>query len=388
MPKTVVAPSLLRLLPQHRLKEKRTLQLTLDELIDDYRKIHELSPSELDFLLMAYRFEHIFIKSLNAFTPKKLKPEELEDLWRLAFASLLTRREENIAQLTHAWVEASKSFFGAHTSALSNAFFRRVLRDKEQILNELSSQKILGPSLSQRWAKHEDIQKRFADKIIQRPEAGISCLDKAGAWHVIEPKTFKSGTHLAISRASALWVDEISQRIKNMPAPRLLDACAAPGGKLIALLNKAPQVSSAVAVEAKFKRMQRLEENISIWGLNEKAKTLLHDWSDQHPNLEGNFEVILADLPCTGLGTLASRPDLLIKDWSQSDDNLFKLQERIIKNASQRLTKNGLLCVSICSSDPSEVQHINQILNSTPSFRAELSADNSEEITGWVIIKE
>jgi len=388
MPKTVVDPSLLRLLPQHRSKEKRTLQLTLDELIDDYRKIHDLSPSDLDFLLMAYRFEHIFLDSLNAFTPKKLKPEELEDLWRLAFASLLTRREENIAQLTHAWVEASKSFFGPHTSALSNAFFRRVLRDKDQLLKGLTPHKILGPSLSQRWSKDATLQKRFADKIIQRPEAGISCLDKNGQWQVLEPKHFKAGTHLAISRASALWVDEIAKRIKSIPTPRVLDACAAPGGKLIALLNIAPQVTQAVAVEAKFKRMQRLEENIAQWGLNQKTKTLLHDWSDQHPNLEGNFEVIVADLPCTGLGTLASRPDLLIKDWTQSDQNLFKLQERIIKNASQRLTKNGLLFVSICSSDPSEVQHINQLLNSTPSFHAELSADNSEEITGWVIIKE
>lgn len=388
MPKTVVAPSLLRLLPQHRLKEKRTLQLTLDELIDDYRKIHELTPSELDFLLMAYRYEHIFLDSLNAFTPKKLKPEELEDLWRLAFASLLTRREENIAQLTHAWVEASKSFFGPHTSALSNAFFRRVLRDKEQLLKELNPRKILGPSLTQRWSSHEALQKRFADKIIKRPEAGISCINKEGQWQVIEPKNFHAGTHLAISRASALWVDEIAKRMKEMPSPRVLDACAAPGGKLIALLNKAPQITQAVAVEAKFKRMQRLEENIALWGFSEKANTLLHDWSDQHPSLEGNFEIILADLPCTGLGTLASRPDLLIKDWAQSDQNLFKLQERIVNNASQRLTKNGLLCVSICSSDPSEVQHINQLLNSTPSFHAELSADNSEEITGWVIIKE
>ncbi|MEZ4815654.1 MAG: hypothetical protein R3A80_10680 [Bdellovibrionota bacterium] len=388
MPKSVISKSLLNLLPQHRIKEKRTLQLTLDELIDDYRKLHELSASELDFLLMAYRFEHIFQKFLKEFLQKPLKPEELTDLWRMAFASLLTRNEDSIAQLTHAWVEASKEFFGPFTASLSNAFLRKALREKSRILLEAQPQDIIGPSLSQRWHTQPELQKRFAARIIRRPDPGIACLDKNSVWQLVDSKTFRAGTHLAISKASALWTAEIIARIKSLDSIKLLDACAAPGGKLIATLNAVPKIEKALAVDAKFKRIERLKDNLALWGHGDKAQTILHDWSDQHPSIETDFNVVIADLPCTGLGTLASRPDLLIKDWRQDDKNLFRIQERILTNATQCLTKNGLIFASICSSDPSEVQHINKILNSTPSFHSKLSEDNSEEITGWVIIKE
>lgn len=389
MPKTVISQSLLRLMPEHRLKEKRTTLLTLDELIDDYRKVHELSPSDLDFVLMGYRYEHLFQNFLNKFTSKEVKPVEIYDLWRLAFASLLTRKEDSIAQLTHAWVEASKAFFGEHTSGLSNAFCRKVLREKEDILAKKTNATVLGQSLSKRWKQDSGLQRRFSAKVLLRPEAGIGCLDKNGQWQIVNPKIFTVGTHLAISKASADWVNFVLEKIKDKKSIKLLDACAAPGGKFIATLNAiGERCEESIAVEAKFKRMERLKENLQVWGYEKKAQCVLHDWSEENPDIRKDFDLVIADLPCTGLGTLASRPDLLLKDWSQDDASLFALQKQILDNVSQRLTKNGLLCVSICSSDPSEIQHINQILNAKPSFRSMLNEENSEEITGWVIIKE
>ena len=376
-------------MPEHRQKEKRSSLLTLDELIDDYRKLHDMSPSDLDFVLMGYRYEHLFQSFLKKFTSKDVDPPEIYDLWRMAFASLMTRKEDSIAQLTHAWVEASKAFFGEHTSGLTNAFCRKALRDKETILSTFTNALVLGSVLSKRWKSDSGLQKRFSGKVLQRPTAGIGCLDRKGTWQLLSPQHFKEGTHLAISKASADWVQFVIDKVAEKKSLKLLDACAAPGGKLIATLNALEErVTETIAVEAKFKRMERLKGNLKSWGYEDKVHCELYDWSENSEKIPNDFDLILADLPCTGLGTLASRPDLLLKDWSQEDSSLFSLQKLILDNVSERLTKNGLLCVSICSSDPSEIQHINERLMTKPTFRSMLSEENSEEITGWVIIKE
>jgi hypothetical protein len=397
MSKSIISKELLRLLPEHRKKEKRTLTLTLDELIDDYRKLHEMPASEMDFLMMAYRFEHPFQKYRGRFLKgKKVKPEELLDLWRLAFASLLTRKEENLPQITHAWVEASKEYFGDFTASLTNAFCRSVLRDKEDLLKECSTNidLVLGPTLAKRWAKNADIKKRFAAKILQRPESGINALNAEGNYSLSTKKEFSSELHLALNDSSYAWAKEVESRIREKFTKnsklKILDACAAPGGKLIALftLLKNDYQLEAVAVEAKFKRMERLKENLKAWNLQTEVKCLLHDWSK--PVDLPSFHVVIADLPCTGLGTLASRPDLLAKNWNDPEGNreLFLLQEQILKSALAHLAKNGVGFVSICSSDPSEVQHLNNLLSAEGRIIATSKIEAFEEISGWVIMKE
>ena len=408
-------PHLLNLFPYHRKLEKRTATLTLDELVDDYREIKTMSASEFDFLLMAYRYEHVFQKFWQSFTKQKLKPPAIIDLLRLAFGALVTRREENLAPLTHALVETAKSIFGEHTASLVNAFCRQVLRDRPQIVEVLRDhpEEILGPALRARWRSELDLQKRFATKIAERPESGIWCLKKmpdgtlsAG---VIVPKEFSQGETLAVSAGSFRLTEWMEEKITHLfgnhhhhPGPAvisLLDMCAAPGGKLIALLELFKvhekvriQVGPVVAVEAKFKRAERLKKNLQQWKFVDKVEVILHDWTGKAANTspiahEKKWDVILADLPCTGLGTLATRPDILQEDWQESDTALFKLQENIIREGLKRAGSKSLFFVSVCSSDPSEIGHLSRLLGCPPAFKAQLSTENSEELTGWLVQK-
>ncbi len=404
-------PHLLHLLPYHRQHEKRTQLLTLDELIDDYRKSHQLSHSDFDFLMMSYRYEYLFQDFLKVFLKAKLKPPGMIDLLRIAFSSLLTRDSQNSAQLTHALVESSKKLFGPHTATLCNAFCRKLLREKEQILNKIQKNPeiFLGPSIMKRWKQHPDLIKRFAQKIISRPSAGISVLKKNLSFEVISLKDFQMGETLALSEGSSeliKWMtslinESIHKTSLTLSSQSLLDMCAAPGGKLIGLLaslntchqsrsnqNQLP-MEHVAAVDSKFKRIERLKENLKAWGF-EKVQTHTHDWTLEQ-TLEAlsppkKWSFIIADLPCTGLGTLASRPDILLKDWSPSSDkDLFKIQEKIISQALSLKAEKGIAFISICSSDPFEISHISQVLGSKPEFQLSLSETNNEEITAWRI---
>lgn len=390
-------PHLLNLFPYHRQQEKRTQMLTLDELIDDYRKTQKLSNSDFDFLMMSYRYEHLFQSFLKTFLKGKLKPPGMIDLLRIAFSSLLTREAQNSPQLTHALVESSKKIFGQHTATLCNAFCRKLLREKDQILNQVekNTEIFLGPSLLERWKNYPSLSKRFSQKIASRPSAGISVLNKNKNFEITDLKNFVVGETLALSQGSyelIKWIaSNLETSIQKSPL-NFLDMCAAPGGKLIGLmtfLSHKSNFENIVAVDSKFKRIERLKENLKAWNL-EKAQTIIHDWTEEQIpealNPPKKWNIILADLPCTGLGTLASRPDILMEDWSHSSDKeLFKIQEKIITQALKLKAKEGIVFISICSSDPFEIDHISQVLGSKPEFEFELDEVNNEEITAWRI---
>ncbi len=396
-------PNLLNLFPYHRQQEKRTQMLTLDELVDDYRRSQKISHSDFDFLMMSYRYEHLFQDFLKNFLKGKLKPPAMIDLLRIAFSSLLTRDSQNSPQLTHALVESSKKIFGPHTATLCNAFCRKLLREKDQILNqtEKNPEIFLGSSLLARWKKHPETIKRFAQKISSRPPAGISVLKKNKSFESISLKDFKPGETLALSEGSyelIKWMSSHFQKSIQNKSLNLLDMCAAPGGKLIGLLTflNNPDLAknellfqNIIAVDSKFKRIERLKENLKAWNL-EKVQTIIHDWTEeQRPqvlDVPKKWNIVIADLPCSGLGTIASRPDILLRDWGlTSDKQLFAIQEKIIHQALKLKTKDGIAFISICSSDPFEIELISQVLGSKPEFQFLLSEKNNEEMTAWRI---
>ncbi len=398
-------PHLLNLFPYHRQQEKRTQMLTLDELIDDYRKAQILSGSDFDFLMMSYRYEHLFQSFFKTFLKGKLKPPAMIDLLRLSFSSLLTRDAQNTAQLTHALVESSKKIFGPHTSTLCNAFCRKLLREKDQILIQIQQnpEVFLGESLLTRWKKQPELIKRFAQKVSTRPNPGISVLKKNKSFDIISLKEFKEGETLALSQGSYDLIKWIAESVKASLENKnltFLDMCAAPGGKLIGLLTFLQSLDKQnknsfnyekiAAVDSKFKRVERLKGNLKSWQLLDQTQNFIHDWTQDSIPEEldppKKWNLIIADLPCTGLGTLASRPDILLENWSPaSDKELFEIQEKIIKQALRVKAKEGIAFVSICSSDPSEIKNLSQVIGAEPTFQSLLSETNNEEITAWRI---
>ena len=146
------------------------------------------------------------------------------------------------------------------------------------------------------------------------------------------------------------WVQDAAAAIPvRVLAPTegetVLDLCAAPGGKTMQL---AAAEAVVTAVDQSHPRMQRVKENLARVGL--KAKTLTKDARA----VEGAFDAILLDAPCSATGTIRRHPDLPhAKDGSEFGD-LIELQSELIDHAWTLLKPGGRLVFCTCSLLPDE----------------------------------
>jgi 16S rRNA (cytosine967-C5)-methyltransferase len=126
---------------------------------------------------------------------------------------------------------------------------------------------------------------------------------------------------------------------------RVLDLCAAPGGKTSMLAGE------VVAVDASESRLRELEENLRLLGRGDVR--LVHaDGRDLPPELDG-FDRALVDAPCSGLGVLAQRPDLR---WRSRP--LPELQLELLRAAAARVRPGGVVVYSVCTVNADEAEAV------------------------------
>jgi len=127
---------------------------------------------------------------------------------------------------------------------------------------------------------------------------------------------------------------------------RVLDMCAAPGGKTMQLAATGAQV---VAIDVSKARMVRVRENLERTGLDATLRVVdALEWR------EALFDAILLDAPCTATGTIRRHPDLPYAKDGSDFPTLFALQERMIDHALEQLKPGGRLVFCTCSLLPDE----------------------------------
>jgi 16S rRNA (cytosine967-C5)-methyltransferase len=137
------------------------------------------------------------------------------------------------------------------------------------------------------------------------------------------------------------------------PNQRVLDACAAPGGKTALIAEREPNLEKLVAVDIDPKRLERVRENLSRGRL--PAEVICADaavpaaWWDGVP-----FDRILLDAPCSGLGVIRRHPDIRIRKSPSDIDKLPALQGRLLKAAWAMLAPGGRLVYVTCTVTRSE----------------------------------
>lgn len=157
--------------------------------------------------------------------------------------------------------------------------------------------------------------------------------------------------------------DEASQLIPSLlelePGLRVLDACAAPGGKTCHMLESERSLSSVLALDLDDRRLDRLRENLGRLKLDAEIIAAdageLSSWWNGEP-----FDRILLDAPCSATGIIRRHPD--IKILRQPDDvkKLVELQLDLLKRLWETLKPGGLLLYSTCSVLPEENSKIVQ----------------------------
>jgi 16S rRNA (cytosine967-C5)-methyltransferase len=167
--------------------------------------------------------------------------------------------------------------------------------------------------------------------------------DVPGAYRVarVDELALAEGRVWPQSRASQLGALALASR----DGERVLDSCAAPGGKATMLHG------DVVAVEINEARARELEENARRLAAT-NVRVVRADATDLPPEL-GSFDRALVDAPCSGLGVLASRPDLR---WRAKP--LPELQLELLRAAAERIKPGGTVVYSVCTLNADESEHV------------------------------
>lgn len=130
---------------------------------------------------------------------------------------------------------------------------------------------------------------------------------------------------------------------------RVLDACAAPGGKLCHLLEQNTHLQDVIAVELEPERGQRIHDNLHRLGLQLGCEVLTADASSQDWWDGQLFDRILIDAPCSGTGVIRRHPDIKLLRRGEDIAALASVQLSILNNLWSMLQPGGRLVYATCS---------------------------------------
>ncbi len=170
--------------------------------------------------------------------------------------------------------------------------------------------------------------------------------------------------------------DEAAQLITYLldpkPGERVLDACAAPGGKTTHIAQMMKDAGEVVSVERDTKRIARLTENVERLGIT-SVKIINADINALQDI--GNFDRILVDAPCSATGTIRKNPDVKYRHTAENLIEYRTKQVSLLRSVSRFLRESGTLVYSVCSTEPEEgEQVVKEFLKTEREFRM-ISAD-------------
>ena len=150
-----------------------------------------------------------------------------------------------------------------------------------------------------------------------------------------------------VQEASSMVLEHFVRKYFPQPA-KVLDLCAAPGGKSTHLSALLPEESLLVANEVIRSRVHILSENLVKWG-NPNVIVTHNDPVEIGKSLPCFFDVIVADLPCSGEGMFRKDPAAIV-EWSENNVKLCaERQRRIVADVWQTLKPEGILIYSTCT---------------------------------------
>lgn len=166
--------------------------------------------------------------------------------------------------------------------------------------------------------------------------------------------------------------DISSMLVSELAGPKegdyVIDVCAAPGGKSLHMAEKLNGSGHVEARDLTEYKVGLIQENIERTGLS-NVEAVQQDALIFDETSVGKADIVLADLPCSGLGVLAKKTDLKYKATKEGADSLAKLQREILKNVQAYVKDKGKLVYSTCTINPAEnMDNVHWFLNQYPEF--------------------
>jgi 16S rRNA (cytosine967-C5)-methyltransferase len=205
-------------------------------------------------------------------------------------------------------------------------------------------------------------QQLHQEGITLLPGSLLASARRVEAGDITKTQAFRNG--------DAVIQDEASQLVAALigHGSQILDCCAAPGGKTLAIADHNP-AAAITAVELHPHRARLLQKLLHAHP-SESARIQIVTADAQHLPVSQQFDRVLADVPCSGTGTLARNPEI---KWRLTVDDLAKLAQRqlaILRSALAQVAPRGRLIYSSCSLEKEENEDVvEQALSENNSFR-------------------
>jgi len=324
--------------------------------------ISEQHRSFFNMLLMTTFRQLTFIKAevLPKFIKKKIphKQQILEFILYLGITELLFLDTPDYAVI-NSYVTVAKKFTDKFGGNFVNAVLRNILQNKEQLLTTRKI-KFFSPDFlkilkqdytAQEIAEMEDLaaveppldltlKANYVANIKDSFLLPTGSLRLPAHTKIASLSDYENGCFWAQDAASALPV----KCLPNLKDKKVLDLCAAPGGKTAQLLDAGAIVT---AVDISEKRLSRLKENIERLNLGQNLTVICTDAlkfeSDE------KFDIILVDAPCSATGTFRRHPEIINTKTIADVKKQALLQKEILKHIISFLAPKGLLVYATCS---------------------------------------
>lgn len=349
-----------------------------------------------DLLLGSCRY----YQRLNALTKILLDhpfEEHAEVLHCLLIVGLyqLEVQKKSAHAAVHATVDATEALGFGHRRGVVNACLRRYLREQDTLLPPLDENPVTATShpkwlvkmLQKAWPEHWPqilaannqpaplcLRNNIRQQTRPQYQATLQASDIESRLGELSSQSVyllesQNVTELpGFSEGSCSVQDEAAQLAAELLAPqhgeRILDACAAPGGKTCHLAEQADIALTAVELEAK--RIPRIHDNLARLRLNatvlEADASQPDQWWDGEP-----FDAILLDAPCSATGVIRRHPDIKLLRRRDDIAALASLQQQILQQCWSMLKPGGRLLYATCSVLPAEnSQQIEAFLQQQP----------------------
>jgi 16S rRNA (cytosine967-C5)-methyltransferase len=307
---------------------------------------------------------------------KPLKVQEVKALLLIGLYQLTYMRVKPHAAVSET-VQAARSLPWAR--ALINAVLRSYLRKQDALEQQadqvetaaLSHPEWLIQQLEYDWPEHAKtilLENNQQPPMALRVNRAKTTMDKY--LHLLEEQSLSA--HKVVFSSSAIILDKpvpiemlpnfaegwvsiqdtaaqlAAELLDVQSGHRVLDVCAAPGGKTAHLLESQPKISELIAIDIDEHRMQRVSENLNR--LNLQATLIVADASKPDEWWDGKtFDRILLDAPCSATGVIRRHPDIKLLRKLSDITALTQLQKNILNTIWPLLNSGGLLLYATCS---------------------------------------
>jgi 16S rRNA (cytosine967-C5)-methyltransferase len=203
---------------------------------------------------------------------------------------------------------------------------------------------------------------------------------------VIGGRFYRSGLYSIQDEGSLIAVCMLDPR----PGETVVDVCAAPGGKTMAIAEAMNNSGKISAIDIYKRKLQQINEQARRLGV-----TIVDTWSwdatRADPDLVDTADRVLVDAPCSGLGTVRKKPEIKYKKWDQDMEELPMKQRDILAASSKYVKPGGILVYSTCTIARRESQQVvNDFLKKHAEFEkleAKQLLPSTDNTDGFFICK-